>query len=176
MATALEAQLYANLIWTFTNAQDLTTPQDKGSLALTLGNLTNGVGANQANTIWHDTRTLLTTASESLDLYDIGGATTPLGTAIANAAIKFLYIRNKSSTSADVLTIGGEGTGAAWNTLFNGSDDNKITLRGGGYLILADPSATGYAVADSTNHLLKIENPGGNSVSYDIVVIGATAA
>lgn len=176
MATSFSATLTAALSWAFTNPLDQSTPRDAAALALTLAELTNGTGANQANTIWHDRRTLASAASDTIDLYDFGGGTpSPLGTVIANAAIKFIYIKNRSATATDVLTIGNDSTTAAWNSFFNASDTNAITLRGGASLLIAAPDASGYAVADTTNHLLKILNSGAGSVDYDIVVIGATA-
>lgn len=174
MATSLSSTAALNLSWTFINPIDLTTPRDAGALALTLAELTNGTGANAANTIWHDQRTLTTATSENIDVYDFGGGTpSPLGTAIANAKVAVCLIQN--THAADSLTVGGESSTAAWNSPFGASDTATMTIPAGGTLLLVAPSATGYAVADTSNHLLKISNPGANSVTYKIVVIGATA-
>lgn len=174
MATSLSTSATLNLSWTFTNPLDLTTPRDAGALVLALAELTDGTGANQANTIWHDQRTLPTATAETIDVYDFGGGTpSTLGTAIANAKVKLLLIQN--THASDSLTIGGEGSAAAWNSPFGASDTATMTLPAGGTLLLVAPSAAGYTVADVSNHLLKINNPGANSVTYKIVVIGATA-
>lgn len=174
MATNLSSTVSLALNWTFTNPLDLTTPRDSGALALTLADLANGTGANAVNTIWHDQRTLLTTVSENIDVFDFGGGTpSPLGTAISNAKVAVVLIQNTHAT--DALTIGGEGSAAAWNSPFGASDTAKMTIPAGGTLLLVAPSAAGYAVADASNHLLKIDNPGANSVIYKIVILGATA-
>lgn len=174
MATSLQSLISLAFGWTFTNAQDLSTPRDSAALALTLADLANGTGANQVNTLWHDQRTLATATAENIDMFDFGGGTpSPLGTAIANASVKVLLIQNTHAT--DALTIGGEGSGAAWNSPFGASDTATVSLPAGGTLLLIAPTAAGFAVADTTNHLLKINNPGANSVTYKIVALGATA-
>jgi hypothetical protein len=42
----------------------------------------------------------------------------------------------------------------------------------GGILVLMDPGATGQAVTSGTGDLLRVENLGGSSNSYDIIVAG----
>jgi hypothetical protein len=139
---------------------------------LTAAALTTGAGANQASYIWTARRTLLTTASESLAM-ETPAARDALGQTLALTKIKLLYIKNRSVVVGDTLVIGGEGTGAAWNSLMNVSDTKKLVLQPGGTLLVVAPSAAGYAVAASTNSLLKIENPGAHTVEYDIVIIGS---
>lgn len=51
-----------------------------------------------------------------------------------------------------------------------------INIRPGGALILLAPDATGYAVTAGTGDLLRIANSAGStSVTYDIILIGATS-
>ena len=62
-------------------------------------------------------------------------------------------------------------------TTFSGSAYLRIlgamTVKPGGWLASYDPSATGYAVTNTTADILQIANSSsGSSVDYDIIVIG----
>ncbi len=126
-----------------------------------------GGSANQAQVLFYDRRTLGTT-SESLDIFDLSGARDGHGDVLAFAGIKMLIIRYYG---AGTLKVGGNGTTAAWNSPFGGDDDALLQIEAGGFLILAAPTAGGYPVADTANHLLKIENTG-TSADYEIWLIG----
>jgi hypothetical protein len=181
MARALTFKIQQNVIWSYTNAADLSTPTDAKSLSWLDTNLTSGYAAiNKADRLWHDTRTLTATTAEEIDVYDLavdGGAagTDTLGQTVAAATVKAIIIRNNSVIAADNLTIGGEASTAAWNSPFGGSDSASVTLGPGGKITMEAPSIAGYAVADTTNHLLKIDNATANSIIYDIVIVFATA-
>jgi hypothetical protein len=133
--------------------------------------LTDGAGLNQANRVFSDTRSLNATSSESLDLFDFGGARDPLGALFALSKIKAILIANKATVAGQVLTIGGEGSSAEWESALGAG--GTLQVQPGGVILIWAPSAAGYAVADATNHLLKIDNPNAAAVSYDIVVVGA---
>lgn len=175
---AVTARVELILATTNTKVLDNSTAQDalSGFPAALAANLTSGTGKDKADTIWHDRRTLAAAATENIDVYDFGGgAQDALGQSIANATVKVLYIKNRSATAGEKLTIGGEGSAAAWNSLFNGSDTATTQIGPDSTLIRVEPSAAGLAVTDVSNHLLKIANAGIASIDYDIVVIGATA-
>lgn len=130
--------------------------------------LTTGAGANQANEYFSDRRTLADSATEDLDL--AGSLTNGLGVTVALARVKFIYIKNRSTTQ--VLSVGG----AASNQFINwvGDATDVIKIRPGGFLLLVAPDATGYAVTASTGDKLKIANgAAGQSADYDIVIGGA---
>jgi hypothetical protein len=174
MASTVTAKIETVLFWTVANALDHGTASFPARLEIT-NDLTNGTNAaDKANQLWSDTRTLSGLASENIDLYDFAGATDGVGNALAIAKVKSIIIYNQSSTVGNNLKVGGLGTGAAFNSLFDGSDDAKIIVGPGGFFGATNPSAAGLAVADSTNHILKIENAGATSTTYDIVIIGTT--
>lgn len=145
---------------------------------------TNGTGANQADRIWSDSgRTLTDGNSESLDVYDLGSidlgagaGRSALGQAVTFDEIVGLMIINRSPSGGGDLVIGGEGSGAAWSTLFNGSDTAKLGPVGpGGCLFVYSPDTSAISVEDAVDHLLKIEAAGGD-VTYDIVILGRAVA
>ena len=164
MATALSVTLNMVLAAEFTNALDLSTPADELSLSLS-DSLSNGIAIDQANCIWHDTRSLAAT-SESLDLS--GSLTNAWGTSILFTCIKGILIHNKSIVAGENLAVGG-GSNPFINWVANASD--IVNIGPDGILLLWNPSAAGYAVTAGTGDILKIDS-GAATLSYDIVLIG----
>jgi hypothetical protein len=135
-------------------------------------NLTEGTGANQAQVVFHDQRTLAASGSEELDL--AGALTDALGRTLTFTAVKALYIKAAAGNTNNVLVGGAAANGfATWA----GDPTDVVVIRPGGSLILVAPDATGYAVTTGTGDLLKIANSAGDTgVTYDIVIIGEGAA
>lgn len=131
----------------------------------------NGTGANQADRVWSDRRTLAASASESLDL--AATLTDPFGATLTLARVKVLLIEAAAANTNNVV-IGGAASNA-FTSLFGDATD-KLVIRPGGFLLLAAPDATAYAVTAGTGDLLQVANSGaGSSVTYDVTVIGASA-
>lgn len=140
-------------------------------LALTF---TNGTGANKCNQLWADTRTLANGASEDIDVYNPATADA-VGNAFTIATVKGLIIINNSTTESDTVTIGGKGTTAGW-TSFLSANTYTAKITGGATLILMQPGSTGYvAGASTTNHILTVAATAATSLTYTIIIIGATA-
>jgi hypothetical protein len=130
--------------------------------------LSGGTGANQANQIFMDRRTLTTGATESLDL--AGALTNLLGQTITFTKVKLILIVNPA-TNTTSLTVGN----AASNQFatFLGAVTHTVgPINPGGFFAIGDPGANGYAVVAATGDLLKIANSAGASITYDIVIIG----
>lgn len=127
--------------------------------------LENGTGANQANQIWSDTRSLADGANETLDLN--GSLTNAVGDSVTFTKVKLLAIKNKGTTT---LSVGG----AASNGFISpfGASTDTVKVPGGGLLVLAAPDATGFAAAAGTADQLKIANAAGAACDYDIVIVG----
>lgn len=85
---------------------------------------TSGTGANQANEVWSDTRTVALSTSDDIDLY--GGLTDAFGTTLNFTGIKAIFIR-AASANGDNLSIGGDAT-APFDTIFNAATDEVILL------------------------------------------------
>lgn len=182
MARQLNAQASFKLNGTLYNNQTASTesgatPGHEFNFTKGLSFL-NGSGASQAQRFWGSkVRSLTSGNDETLDLYDLGSVDIgagagldPLGQSLAITGIKALYIENIAG-SAGNLVVGNESTAATWNSFFSGSDTATFTLKPGAIFLTADPTAAGMAVADSTNHLLKIAASGGD-LTYSIALIG----
>jgi hypothetical protein len=130
-----------------------------------------GVGADQADRLFTDTRTLAASTSESLDL--AGVLTDAFGALITFSRINALIIAAAAANTNNVLV-----GGAAANQFINwvGDPTDIVTVRPGGLLMLVARDTTGYAVTAATGDLLKINNSGaGTSVTYDVIALGRSA-
>lgn len=130
--------------------------------------LATGTGSNQADVLWHDTRSL-TATSEDLDM--AGSLTNAFGDTVTFATIKGILIHNKSTSSTEILSVGG----AAANQLINwvGNSSDIVKIGPDGILLLWNP-IDGYAVTAGTGDLLKIDS-GTDTIEYDIVILGTSA-
>ena len=100
-----------------------------------------------------------------------------LGQALSFVEIVAVMIKNYS-TSAGNLIVGGEGTAAAWNSLFasqtSAPDDSALVIMPDGLFVICAPPDPAYVVANTTNHLLGIDSSAGVA-TYDIYIIGRSA-
>lgn len=167
MATQ-NGSIYLRIRSRLASALDLSTVRDPLLKEVTT-TLANGAGANAANVVWHDQRTLAASGTENLDL--AGSLTDALGATATFARIKALYIAAAAGNTNNVV-VGGAAANT-WTGPFADATD-KVSLRPGAYLLLVAPDATGYAVTADTADQLKIANSAGStSVTYDIILIGA---
>lgn len=154
---------------TQTKTADLSQPMDSAQIS---GNFSwaSGTGANQADLVFHDTRTLALSTAEDLDLAG-GGLTDQFGTALAFAKVKALLIKSAAANGGN-LEVGGD---TASVPLFGAAAD-FIIVKPGGYLFLVAPAAAGYAVTPTSADIIQIANAdGAASATYDIVIIGTSA-
>ena len=151
------------LTGTFANALDLTTVEDKLSKILTTA-FTSGTGANKAQVLFSDERTLLTTTDETLDLMAL---TSAFGVTTLSK-IKAIVVSVVTLSNGYRLQIGGAAANAVSGFFVDPGD--ILEVQAGSTLVLTAP-VNGYAV-DATHKDLKISNPSGGSVTYDIYLIG----
>lgn len=186
MADTLTATVTARVTSTYENeiTTDGTGIASKAKASLNLEPvlaLTDGTSAGQADKIIKAAGQTLTSTTTDIDVYDLGSLDMGSGAgrdnlgqtvALAEVVVVLIYVH---STSTGTLIVGGNGTAAAWNTPFNGSDTATIgPFPAGSIVMLATRNAAGFAVTDSSNHLLRLEASGG-TVNYDLVIIGRTA-
>ncbi len=130
--------------------------------------LASGTGANQANAMWADTRTLTASSTENLDLAAV--LTDAFGTALTFTKVKAILVMAAAGNTNNVV-LGGAASNAFINWVGDATD--VINIRPGGVFMLAAPDATAYAVTASTGDILKVANSSsGTSVTYTIVIIG----
>ncbi|MDX3065398.1 hypothetical protein PV518_25015 [Streptomyces sp. ND04-05B] len=134
--------------------------------------LASGVALNQADKIFQDRRTLAASTSEDLDL--AGVLSDPMNQALTFARIKVLAVIAAAANANNVI-IGGAASNA-WVGPFGAAAHTIAARPGEPKLIACAADATAYPVTAGTGDQLKIANSGaGTPVTYDIVIIGASA-
>lgn len=166
---ALDSRLTVRATCTQTSALDLGT----ASLPLDFSRalrLRDGTGADQADLLWTDQRTLSASANEDLDL--AGSLSDAFGSTLTFARIKGLIVAASSANTNNVVVSRPASNGVP---IFGAASD-AISVRPGGLLAWVAPDATAVAVTAGTGDLINIANSSsGTSVTYDIVLIGASA-
>ena len=166
---ALDTRIKLTVASVLTSALDLQPRTAPLNLAKNIA-LTNGTGANQADRVWADQRTISASATDSIDL--AGSLTDAFGAALTFARIKAVLVTAASTNSNNVNVTRPASNGVP---LFIAAGDG-IPVRPGGMIVWVAPDATGVAVTAGTGDLLDIVNSGaGSSVTYDIAIIGASA-
>lgn len=164
LTTVIEAEINANL----TSALDLGTaayPSD----VLTRLTLTSGTGNNQADLVFNDTRTVIASGTDALDL--AGVLTGPLGGTLTFVKLKAVMVR-AAVANANNVRLNRPATNGV--PLFLAASDG-IDIPPGGVFLWAAPVA-GVTVTAGTGDLINIDNSGaGTSVTYDVVIIGTSA-
>lgn len=164
----LSASIKAQITASQTNVLDLGTATFPMNVIAALS-LSDGAGANQADRIFSDTRTLAASANEDLDL--AGALTNAYGTVTFARVKAILIIADAGNTNnVNVTRPGSSGV-----PLFLAASDG-VAVRPGGIFLLACSDATGYPVTASTADLINIANSAGStSVNYTVIIIGASA-
>ena len=166
---ALHTTLTTSLVATLTNALDLSTVSDPLDFRSKI-ELTTGTGANQADMLWHDTRTLSASATEDLDL--AGVLTNAFGATQTFARIKLIAVSAASGNTNNVNVTRPASNGVP---LFLAASDG-VPVRPGGLFVWVAPDATAVAVTGGTGDLLTFTNSAGStSVTYSVMIIGASA-
>lgn len=126
-----------------------------------------GTGANQANQIFTDERTISASGDEDLDL--AASLSDAFGNTITFTKIKAILIKADADNTNNVEVTRESTNGVP---LFMAAGDG-IALTPGASFSAVFPDADGVAVTASTGDLLNIANSSsGTSVTYTIVIIG----
>lgn len=165
-AASLTARIQIMVTGSYTNAMDLQSASASPSLNNVLS-LASGTGANQANLMWSDTRTLAASANEDLD-FAAGGLTDAFGTVFSPVALKVLIVCAATTNTNNVVLFGDANSVPVLNTAAT-----TLALKPGGCYVYTDPSAAGTAVTGGTGDIVQVANSGaGTSVTYSIIAMG----
>jgi hypothetical protein len=167
---ALSSKLSLHLVSTLTSALDLSTATDVLDYPVTY-NLVTGTGTTSGNADmqWSDTRTLTASATEDLDF--AGSLTNALGSTQTFARIKAIIVTAAAANTNNVNIIRPAANGVP---LFLAASDGTPVLPGGTFMWVAP--AAGVVVTAGTGDLVTFTNSAGStSVTYSIIVLGASA-
>ena len=168
---SLKTQISARLSAVLTSVLDLVTSTAPLTVSASM-DWASGTGANQADKVFSDERTLSASASENLDL--AGSLTDAFGVAITFAKVKAIAIFAAAGNTNDVV-VGGAASNGFVGPFADATD--AIKVKPGGFVIMAAPQAAGLGtVTGGTGDILKVANSGGTTgVTYQTVIIGTSA-
>lgn len=169
MATTLNTTITAEIAAVYKNVLDIGTPTDAFQKKTKI-ELANGTGANSADLMFHDQRTIAASSNEDLDL--AGVLASPFG-----ATLTFVEVRAVLITAAAANTNNVRVTRPASNgvPLFLAAGDG-IDVPPGGAFLWTCPADGKVAVTAGTGDLINVANSSsGTSVVYDVVIIGTSA-
>ena len=164
---AVTARIHTSVVATETLVQAIGHTARDPLSDISTRELTSGTGGSQVDVIWHDQRTLGSSASEDLDL--AGSLTSALGASVF-ARVTVLLVRAAATNTVD-LQVSRPANGAP----FFAAEGDGLALPPGGQLLLSmGASSSAVAITAGTGDLLRV-TAGAAASTYDVVVIGTSA-
>jgi hypothetical protein len=163
----LTAKITSEVIAQQKSQLDLTAPEADISRSY-VQQYSDGTGANQAQKMFSDARTVAGSSSDNLDL--AGSLPDALGATLTFAAIKEIIVKNKSA--ANQLRIGKKISNGFAGPFDQTAGALGVVVEPNGILRLNNPSANGWPVTAATADLLSVENLGATSSDYEVILIG----
>ena len=169
MATTLKTTVTARIEGQFKNLLDLSTPVDAFTVSAAI-QLANGVGAAQADLLFHDQRTLAASGTEDLDL--AGSLSSPYGATLTFVELRAILFKAAATNTNNVRVTRPAANGVP---LFLAASDG-IDVPPGGVFMWSCPADGKVTVTAATGDLITVTNSSsGTSVTYDVVIIGTSA-
>jgi hypothetical protein len=154
---------------TLTSALDLATATVPLSYRQRL-TLASGTAADQADLVFHDTRTIAASSDEDLDL--AGSLTDAFGDTLTFVELKGVVVSAATGNTNNVVVSRPAANGVP---LFSAAED-ALPLPPGAVFAWFNPGDGGVTVTAGTGDLINVANSGaGTSVTYDVIIIGASA-
>jgi hypothetical protein len=167
---ALSTSIALRINAAFTSALDLVTLSAPLKLDFN-DSLDSGTGADQADLVFSDTRTLTASSNEDLDL--AGVLFQVDGSAFTLAKLKLIFISAAAGNTNNVVVSRPASNGVP----FLSAASDAFAIKPGGSFFMYAPVAAGICtVTAATGDLINIANSaGGSSVTYSIIMVGTSA-
>ena len=169
MATALTGKITFKMAWDYVNSLLLSDSTDDLDVDWS-DTIADGTGLDQADWIWHDTRTAAG-AVDDIDLND--SVSDAFGVKFDLVKVKGIFIRNTDETVGYDLVIGAAAAFPLGGWVSDAASD-IVNIGAGGWFILWNPSAAAYACGAGASDVLRVD-PGANTIIYDIIIVGTSA-
>lgn len=171
MSDVLATDIRCQVAWVFQDAQPLGTISDASKLEYAR-TLIDGTAADQADRLWHHQETLAGGANSDWDLSALPGTLFGSAITIEMVTVKLLFLVNLSATAGQELRLQGGGA-TPWAAFLGGTSPYlKVPADSSGLVV---NRKDGWPVTSGTTDTLRVHNPGGSSIDYQIVVIGTSA-
>lgn len=172
MSTSLATEVRCRLRWLLEETAELTAATDNAELEYERATA-EGTGAGQANRIWRTQATLGPAGVDEWELSDLPTALLGGSGTIAMENVKTIVLRNLSAAGGDLLRLS-SGATQPWTALFGGAA-GSIDVGPDGCLVVHSP-VDGWDVAAGSADRLRVRNPGGGTIEYQLVVVGEETA
>jgi hypothetical protein len=170
MVAALSTRMTVTLAAEASLPTDLANAVAPVALSKALVWLT-GTGADQADRIFADARSVTASTTDTLDVATGGGLTDVLGAALALVKVKAIVLVNTHATQGLTLQRPAA-NGVPWLT----AAGDAIPVPAGGFVALGAGASAGLAaVTAATADLIDVVNGAGATGTYQIVIIGTSA-
>ena len=163
---ALNAQILLSILAHESSSGDIsqTLRATPATYSLTLGN---GTGANQAQVVWSDSRTIPGGGQDTVPLRTLADDRG----SVSFTAVKAMYIKNTSANPVQLAL--GDDLQESWASgpgyAVDGGNYGETNIAAGGCLFFSDPTAGGAAVQQSADTIYINGNAG---ATYEIILIG----
>jgi hypothetical protein len=155
---------------TQTGGLDLQTQQSILSFVRSIA-LDSGTGANQADRLFSDTRTIAASGTDDLDL--AGSLVDAFGATLTFVKVKAIAVFAYAANTNNVVL--GNAAANQFQGPF-GAVTHTIAVAPGGLFVTGRGDATGWPVTAGTGDLFRVANGGaGTTVTYDVVILGTSA-
>lgn len=171
-AASLTSKITVLVSATLSNVLDLGSTVQAPLVSQPTQSFANGVGANQANVLWFDTRTLAPSTTDSLD-FAAGGLVDAFGATVAPAKVRGVIITAATANTQNITLFGDAAQIPLQTACTTGT--STVILQPGGIFVFTAPATAGVAVTATTADIIKIANGAGTSVTYSIVLIGTSS-
>jgi hypothetical protein len=165
----LNAQILLQILATENSSSDLSTTVRRTNVSESL-TFTNGTGANQAQIVWSDSRTI---AADDGDILDFQAGLADDRGSVAFASIKAIYIRNTGTVPLSWQSLAEPeywGSGP-----LQAGESQGMDIPAGGLVLLTNPSAAGWIVESGDEQIQFINSSETTAAAYDIILIGEGA-
>jgi hypothetical protein len=166
---SLTSKLVVDFTATHTGSNDFGGP-DFTPHFRDVASFASGIGADQADLLFMDERTIAASGSEDLDL--AGALTDAFGATITMTEVVAIIIVADAANTNDVVV----GDATAPVPLMGGTNPT-IAVKPGGVFVISAPDASGLMTvgAGSTDNLKIANSSSGTSVKYKIAILGRSA-
>ncbi len=164
----LTAKILLQILATESSSSDLSSTTRVTNVSRTV-NFANGTGANQAEIVWSDSRTI---AANGEDILDLTALADDRGS-VDLTAVKAIYVRNTGTV------------GIYWQALappdhwgsgpLQAEEEFGIKVPPGGVMLITNPSALGWMVESGDEQILFGNDSSTTAATYDIILIGEGA-
>lgn len=164
----LTAKILLQILATESSSSDLSSTTRVTNVSRTV-NFANGTGANQAEIVWSDSRTI---AANGEDILDLTALADDRGS-VDLTAVKAIYVRNTGTVDISWLALA---LPEHWTTgpLYVEEGFGAI-IPPGGVMLITNPSATAWAVASEDEQISFANDSSTTAAAYDIIMIGEGA-